>query len=119
LLDEGKHASHPIDLDYGQGTTQTWGGEALDDEGLSTGWETNKDTAPTATATVTAIHPNAHIKAKLPAHTEVIQGTFRKAEDMGWVKDTHHPNMVIPANISPTAGPSTDNRYSLLSDDHA
>jgi hypothetical protein len=68
---------------------------------------------------VTAIHPNAHIKAKLPAHTEVIQGTFRKAEDMGWVKDTHHPNVVIPANISPTAGPSTNNRYSLLSDDHA
>jgi hypothetical protein len=43
LLAEGEHAAH-TDFDYGHKSNRTWG---LDEVGPSTGWDTDKDTAPT------------------------------------------------------------------------
>jgi hypothetical protein len=120
LLDEGEHASHPVDMDYGQGSTHSWGMDissmsdweikaATGARTLSTGQETAKDTVPPPLEVI-AIHPNAHLVCETSAQVELRWATFRKSEDMHWVQ-RHHPNMIIRANATPppVAGPSSNN----------
>jgi hypothetical protein len=129
LLDEGEHASHPVDMDYGQGSTRTWGMDtngasgweveaATGERTLSTGQDTAKDTA-VPPPKVVAIHPDAHLVCDTPAQAELHQATFWKSEDMHWVQH-HHPNMIIRANVSqpPIAGPSSGNHYDMLKNLH-
>jgi hypothetical protein len=129
LLDEGEHTSHPVDMDYRQGSTCTWG---MDTDGtadwlvkaatgvqtLSTGQDTAKDTALPPVKTV-AIHPDAHLVCDTLAQAELHQATFQKSEDMHWVQ-RHHPNMIICATATQplVAGPSSNNRFTTLENLH-
>jgi hypothetical protein len=125
LLDEGERASMPMDLDYGAGLTRTWAMgtdgaadwevEAALGEGTSTGRATVKDTTPPK---VTKIFPEAHIKASSFEHGVVLKEAIRKAEqDVHW-NQRGHPNMVIPAANTQSAGPSTGNRFNVLENLH-
>jgi hypothetical protein len=129
LLDEGEHTSHPIDMDYGQGSTHTWGMDTDDAAGwevvaatgertLSTGQNIAKDTM-LPPQKIVAIHPDAHLICDTPAQAELRQATFQKSEDMHWVQ-RHHPNMIIHANTTQplVAGPSSNNRFTTLENLH-
>jgi hypothetical protein len=118
LLAEGEDATMRSklteeELDYRKVDTQSWG---LEEAEPSTGWDTIEDTAP---PTITQIYPEAHIKAMSYEHGEVLREAMRKVEqDVHWLQ-CGHPNMVIPAPTTQTAGPSTGNRYTILPKQHA
>jgi hypothetical protein len=107
LLVEGEDTTMRLkltdeELDYRKPTGGHWGEAEV---GSSTGWDTIKDMTRLTTL---AIHPDAHIVAKSPEHAEVIQGVFRQADHQGWTQ-SHHPNMVVPTTLNPTATSSTGN----------
>jgi hypothetical protein len=91
LLVEGETATMeskltPAELDYGAPKSQEWG---LDAAGPSTGWETTEDTA-----SVVAIHPDAHLVCDNAAIADIRRRTFQKADDQGWTQ-RGHPNMIV------------------------
>jgi hypothetical protein len=110
LLAEGETATMnskltPEELDYGRPTTQQWG---LEEAGLSTGWETTKDTAAAI-----AIHPDAHLVCDTAEIADICRRTFQHSDDMGWTQ-RGHPNMVVRAAID--TPPLTTNPFNVLAD---
>jgi hypothetical protein len=113
LLAEGETATMnskltPEQLDYGAPTSQQWG---LEEAGLSTGWETTEDTA-----TVIAIHPDAHLICDNEEIADLRRKTFQRSDDQGWTQKGH-PNMIIRAAPIPSA-PNSTNPFSVLEDRH-
>jgi hypothetical protein len=114
LLAEGETATMnakltPEQLDYGAPKLQEWG---MDEAGPSTGWETTEDTA-----TVIAIHPDAHLVCDNTEIADIRRQHFRKSDDLGWTQ-RGHPNMIICAPTGPPEAPTHNNPFNVLSEQH-
>jgi hypothetical protein len=115
LLAEGKTATMnskltPEELDYGAPKSQHWG---LDETGPSTGWETTEDTA-----TVIAIHPDAHLVCDNAEIADIRRKTFQRSDNQGWTQKGH-PNMII--RTTPPKNPNTStptNPFNVLAQHH-
>jgi hypothetical protein len=112
LLAEGETATMeskltPEERDYGAPRQQMWGvGEA----GPSTGWDTTEDTA-----TVIAIHPDAHLVCDTAEIADKRRQTFQRLDDMNWTQ-RGHPNMIIRA--APGTPVASTNPYNVLTERH-
>jgi hypothetical protein len=114
LLLEGETATMesrltPEQLDYGAPKSREWG---MDEAGPSTGWETTEDTA-----TVVAIHPDAHLVCDTAEIADIRLGTFRRADDQGWTQKGH-PNMIIRAAAKPPNALAQANPFNVLAEQH-
>jgi hypothetical protein len=99
MLAEGEDATIQLklteeELNYGKPMSSDW---LMEGEGVSTGWETIKDTAPSTTI---SIHPDAHLVCETQEIAEICQQHLRRADNQGWTQ-RHHPNMVIKASPVP------------------
>jgi hypothetical protein len=115
LLAEGEMATMeskltPEELDYGAPKSQEWG---MDEAGPSTGWETTEDTA-----TVIAIHPDAHLVCDNAEIANLQRRTYRWADDQGWTQ-RGHPNMIIRATTGPPSSSTHTNPFNVLPEQHA
>jgi hypothetical protein len=112
LLAEGESATMeskltPEERDYGAPKQQMWG---LDEAGPSTGWETTEDTA-----TMIAIHPDAHLVCDTAEIADLRRQTFQRSDDMNWTQ-RGHPNMIIRA--TPGTPVASANPFNALSEPH-
>jgi hypothetical protein len=112
LLAEGETATMyskltPEELDYGCTSPQKWG---LEEAGPSTGWETTEDTA-----TVIAIHPEAHLVCDTAEIAEARRKTFQRSDDQGWTQ-RGHPNMIVCAAKDTPKAPKSANPFNALAD---
>jgi hypothetical protein len=103
-----------VDKDYvslsGAPKSQHWG---LDETGPSTGWETTEDTA-----TVIAIHPDAHLVCDNAEIADIRRKTFQRSDNQGWTQKGH-PNMII--RTTPPKNPNTStptNPFNVLAQHH-
>jgi hypothetical protein len=111
LLAEGEMATMnskltPEELNYGCPSPQQWG---MEEAGPSTGWETTEDTA-----TVIAIHPEAHLICDTAEIAEIRRKTFQRSDDQGWTQ-RGHPNMIVRA-AKDTPTPKSANPFNALAD---
>jgi hypothetical protein len=112
LLGEGETATMeskltPEELDYGAPRQQLWG---LEEAGLSTGWDCTEDTA-----TVIAIHPDAHLVCDTAEIADKRRQTFQRSDDMNWTQ-RGHPNMIIRA--APGSPVAATNPFNVLAERH-
>jgi quinol monooxygenase YgiN len=112
LLAEGETATMyskltPEELNYGCPLPQQWG---LEEAGPSTGWETTEDTA-----TVIAIHPEAHLVCDTAEIADIRRKTFQRSDDQGWTQ-RGHPNMIVRAAKDTPKTPNPANPFNVLAD---
>jgi hypothetical protein len=112
LLAEGESATMeskltPEERDYGAPKQRMWG---LEEAGPSTGWETTEDTA-----TVIAIHPDAHLVCDTAEIADIRRQTFQRSDDMNWTQ-RGHPNMIIRAAQGNTV--TLNNPFNVLPERH-